>query len=198
MRAAVALAILERVVLNAAQIAPEQVRPLKRAEYERLVSLGCFAEERVELLYGLIVAMTPQDPAHAHPVQALNKLLLPRLLGRAEVRVQAPFAASDDSEPEPDIAVVPPGSYREEHPSRAYLIVEVAHTSLPKDRGVKAKLYAESNVNEYWVVDVVAKRVEVHRDPRDGAYTSVVAKAPGDTLSIAQFVDVDVEVAELF
>ena len=185
-------------MLDASEIAPERVRPIRRVEYERLVSLGFFADERVELLYGSVVEMTPQDPEHAHPVQMLNKLLLPRLLGRAEVRIQAPFAASDDSEPEPDVAVVPPGDYRHVHPTEAWLIVEVARTSQVKDKTLKARLYAASGVAEYWVVDVPARSVEVHRGASSGSYASVTTRRSGDDLSLAQFPDVSFKVDDLF
>ena len=190
--------MLHAVMLDLAQIAPERPRPITRAEYNRLVALGFFDDERVELLYGVLVEMTPQDPEHAHPVQVLNKLLLPRLLGRAEVRVQAPFAASDESEPEPDIAVVPPGDYRKAHPAAAWLIVEVARTSQVKDRTVKARLYAESAVTEYWLVDVPGRSVEVYRGATAGVYSSVAVRRVGDALHLAQFPDVVLAVDDLF
>src|SRR5580704_11900392 len=88
-------------------------------------------------------------------VTRLNKLLVRALGDRAEVRVQAPFGASDVSEPEPDLAVVPPGSYLDEHPSRAHLLIEVADSSLQDDRRIKGPLYAAAGVPEYWIVDLV-------------------------------------------
>jgi Uma2 family endonuclease len=185
-------------MLDSANIAPERLRPLKREEYDRLVSLGFFEGERLELLYGSLVEMTPRDPAHSSSVQKLTKLLLPPLLGRAEVRIQLPFAASDDSEPEPDVAIVPPGEYKDRHPQTAWLIVEVANSSQQKDRHVKGKLYAESGVSEYWLVDVPARAVEVYRAPNGGAYTSVEVRRPGDDLALVQFPDVTLGVAELF
>ncbi len=72
-----------------------------------MVEMGLFQGERVELLHGVIIAMAPIAPAPASPVDLLNELLLPRLLGRARVRIQHPFLAADESEPEPDVAVVP-------------------------------------------------------------------------------------------
>jgi Uma2 family endonuclease len=185
-------------VLDVWQIAPESPRPITRAEYDRLVSMGFFDDEKVELLYGVLVRMTPQDPPHSFSVQTLNRLLLPRLLSRAEVRIQAPFAASDDSEPEPDVAVVPEGDYRREHPTVAWLVVEVANTSQRKDRNVKAKLYAESRVTEYWIVDVPARKVELYRQPVQGTYTSVVVRHPGDDLGLVQFPDITFRVDDLF
>ena len=104
-------------MLPYAPILDDQVRPLRRREYERLVELGAFEGERVELLYGRIVEMAPRGPDHAGAIQALTRLLVSRLTDRADVRVQLPFVAPDDSEPEPDIAVVPSG-----HPDQAFLL----------------------------------------------------------------------------
>jgi Uma2 family endonuclease len=185
-------------VLDLAKIAPESARPLKRAEYDRLVELGFFEDERIELLYGVLVQMTPQKPPHASRVQALTKLLLPPLLDRAEVRIQLSFAASDESQPEPDVAVVPPGDYRTEHPSRAWLIIEVADSARRKDREVKSRLYAECGVPEYWVVDIQERCVEVFRDPREGTYASSVVHSAGAVVALLQFPDVSVPVDALF
>src|SRR5262245_37067935 len=87
-------------------IEPELVRSFKRSEYEQMVELGLFQDERVELLRGVLVKMSPQLAPHASTVQKLTQLLVIRLQGRFTLRVQSPLALSDDSEPEPDIAVV--------------------------------------------------------------------------------------------
>jgi len=79
------------------------VRPLRREEYDRLVESGSFQDERVELLHGVIVRMSPQGSRHAWCVRRLTMLLVPAVAGRAEVQIQSPFAADDDSEPEPDV-----------------------------------------------------------------------------------------------
>jgi Uma2 family endonuclease len=138
-------------------IDPEKPRRIARAEFDRMVALGFFESERVELLHGVIITMTPpNDPPHASPVQLLGELLILGLARRATVRIQLPLIATDDSEPEPDIAVVPRGDYNEAHPERAHLVVEVADSSLRKDRLVKGPLYAASGFEEYWVVNVAA------------------------------------------
>src|SRR5689334_2995450 len=105
-------------MLEPSLILPEKPRPLKRSEYDRLVSMGAFEGERVELLHGTLVAMSPQDPGHTSPIGQLNMLLVPLLLTRALVRVQSPIVAEDESEPEPDVAIVPLGDYRHAHPDR--------------------------------------------------------------------------------
>jgi hypothetical protein len=112
----------------------ERRRPFRREEYERMIAAGFFRDERVELIRGFIARMSPQNAPHADVVQALTQLLLPPLVGRANVRVRLPFAAGDDSLPEPDLALVAPDRNNDAHPDQAFLIVEVADSSLKLDR----------------------------------------------------------------
>lgn len=184
-------------MLDLGDIAPETPRPLRREEYERIVELGLFEDERVELLYGVVVQMTPIGPPHCDTLDRLTRFFVLAFGERARVRVQGSFAASEVSEPEPDLAVVPERDYHDAHPDRAYLVVEVAETSLRKDRGLKARLYAESNVDEYWVVNLVEGCVEVFRKPDGGRYTEVFRAAKGDTLGLTSFPDVAVEVSKI-
>jgi Uma2 family endonuclease len=114
---------------------------------------------------GQLVQMSSQGTLHAYVIGQLNQILVPLLLGRALVRVQMPLAASDISEPEPDLALVEPRAHLADHPRSAYLVVEAAGDSLQKDRMVKARLYAECGVPEYWLVDLDAGLVEVRRGP---------------------------------
>ena len=118
--------------------------------------------------------------------------------GRARVRIQQPLVAFDESEPEPDVAVVPVGPYAKAHPDRAHFLVEVAESSLAYDRETKAPLYAASDVPEYWVVDVAARAVEVCSAPIAGRYTSVVRFTAADVLRPLAFPDLALRVSELF
>ena len=174
-------------VLEPNQIAPEKPRPLKRVEYDQLVKLGVFEDERVELLYGTLVAMSPQDPQHTSPIGRLTMLLVPALAARAIVRVQCPLVACDESEPEPDFAIVPLGDYRADHPDFANLVIEVAASSLKKDRGVKAPLYARSGFQEYWLVDVPGRCIEIRRRPRDGRYDELRTLRTGESIRLVSF-----------
>ena len=182
---------------NLPAVAGDRIRRLRRAEYDRLVDAGVFAGEPVELIRGVIVRMVPQGPPHAGPIEVLTELLVPALVGRARVRVQLPIVAPDDSEPEPDLAVVPVGQPHEQHPDQAYLVIEVARTTQAYDRGTKGPLYAEMGVPEYWLVDVEAKAVEVHREPERGRYARVETRREG-RLSLVAFPDVTVPVAQVF
>jgi hypothetical protein len=113
------------------------------------------------------------------------------------VRVQSPLALSDDSEPEPDIAVVPAAEYRRAHPTQALLVVEVADTSVQKDRGIKTALYATADIPEFWLVNLIDRVVEIHRTPVSGRYTDVQLVDHGGHLTSAAFRDVRIAVADL-
>jgi Uma2 family endonuclease len=165
-----------------------------RTEYERLVESGAFEDERVELLEGMLVTMTPQDAGHAYAVQRLAEVLLPALRGRAVARIQSPLAIGPDSEPEPDVAVVPLGDYSTHHPTEAQLVVEVATTSVRRDRFVKGPLYARAGVPEYWIVDVASRTVHVCRTPAGAEFGEVTVHGPDATLRVSMFPDVEVPI----
>lgn len=176
-------------------IEPEYIRRLSRSEYRKLGEAGIFDDERVELLYGQIVVMSPPDPSHDASVNTLTELLIRRLDGRATVRTQSSFAASDDCEPLPDLVVAPRQDYWLDHPAEAFLVIEVARTSLGKDRGVKARLYGSVAVKEYWIVDVLQGCVEVLRQPDGhGGWGSRRIAERGASIAIEAFPDVVIAV----
>jgi Uma2 family endonuclease len=110
------------------------------------------------------------------------------------VRVQGSFAAGEFSEPEPDVCVLPLGDYDAEHPQHAHLVIEVAESSLSYERARKARLYAEAEVPEYWIVNVLERTVEVHRLPSAGQYRQVSAHPNGSRLRLLAFPDVELSV----
>ena len=182
------------VMLEPGDLSPEAVRRFTRAEYERMAEIGLFEDERVELLYGVIVPMNPIGPPHASTVDLLAEVFFKAISDRARIRVQGSFAASDESEPEPDLALYPRDTYRRAHPSEAWLVVEVADSSLGKDRGVKMRLYAECGVEEYWVVNLSAGRVEVYSDPDGGEFQSRAHYERGSSIRLRHFPDVTIDV----
>jgi Uma2 family endonuclease len=184
--------------IDVSLLAPERVRPLKKNEYDRMVEMGCFEGEHVELLRGGLVEMSPQGPAHANLTEVLAGMLRDRLRDRARVRQHSPFALSDVSEPEPDVAVVPLGDYSRSHPQRAFLLVEVADSSLMKDRRIKADLYAEGGIPEYWIVDIQAQAIELYRSPASGRYGDMKTAGKAEKLALQAFPDVEVNLMELF
>ncbi len=175
------------------------LRKFTRAEYDRMVELGVIGEnEKVELIFGMLVAMSPIDPAHVESTRRIFVMLHEQLASRAVVVSQSPFAATEDSEPEPDCYVVPNDIDRwKEHPTRAFLIVEVARSSLRYDRRIKALLYGISEVDEYWVVDQVHGTLEVRRDRHEGEWRSITIHQRGDVIAMLAFPDVQIAVAEI-
>jgi Uma2 family endonuclease len=166
-------------------------------EYDALVQQGLLADSRVELLLGSLVEMTPQGPLHADVVQRVAEMLIRALSTDVRVRVQSPLAVSDDSEPEPDIAVVPAGDYRAAHPQKALLVVEVAETSLQKDRGIKTALYATASIPELWIVNLAEKAVEIHRGPDQGRYMDIRRCDRNSVLTPEAFPHIQISVADL-
>jgi Uma2 family endonuclease len=173
------------------------LRRMKRSEYELLVSNGCFEDERVELLFGLVVPLAPISPWHAEATMRMFRFLCERIKSnRANIRAQVPFAALGDSEPQPDVFVCPAGDYSRAHPERALLVVEVASASLKRDRA-KRRIYARAEVDEYWIVNQEDDCVEVYTDARDGEWTAITIGRRGDTLWPLAFPDIPIAVADL-
>lgn len=185
-------------MLDVSLLFPERPRGLKRVEYQRLVELGAFEDEKVELLDGVIVEMSPTGVAHANPIALLNQMLVPLLLGRAMVRVQLSLIAAGESIPEPDLAIVPLQSYKHAHPDFAYTVIEVADSSLRKDRKIKSGIYARSGFPEYLIVNAQTESVEVFRRPVDGEYQEWSEHRAPEVLKLEAFPDVAIPIAQLF
>jgi Uma2 family endonuclease len=177
-------------------IEPELVRALKRTEYDRMTELGMFQDEHVELLEGTLVKMSPQLAAHASTVTKLAQLLMSALHGRFVVRVQAPLAVSDDSEPEPDLAVVALGNYDTAHPTTASLVIEVADSSLRKDRA-KAAVYARAGIPVYGIVNLGARSFELHASPDGDRYADMRTLCADDTALVSSLVDLSIVIADI-
>jgi hypothetical protein len=178
-------------------------RRFSRAEYYRMAEVGILGEDdRVELIRGEIVEMSPPGRRHVAFVDNLTQLLAVRLAGRAVVSVQNPVVLADDSEPQPDLAVrrLRPVPYkeREAHAEDLLLLIEVADTSLAYDRSTKLRLYAEVGIPEYWVVDCAAEAVEVHRNPEPQRYRDVGRVAGTATLTLQAFPGIALTTTEIF
>jgi Uma2 family endonuclease len=145
-----------------------RTRRFSRAEYDRLIELGVFQPgEPLELIGGELIVAEPQGAAHYGAIRMTARALEAAFGPGWDVRTQAPIGLDDDSEPEPDVAVVPGclEDYVEAHPSRPVLTVEVAQSSLGFDRERKASLYARAGLSDYWVVNLVERVLEVYRQP---------------------------------
>ena len=183
-----------------------QSPPLRRLivdEYHKMIEAGILGEdEHVQLVDGFLVQMTPQGRPHAFVIQRLNRLLILALGDDYAVLPQLPLTLGHDSEPEPDLAVVQTedSRSRKHHPRTALLVIEVAGDSLRFDRKTKGALYARFGIPEYWIVNVEANCVEVHRDPdrRTKRYRTLVTARAGDTLACVSVPRLSIAVADVF
>jgi Uma2 family endonuclease len=178
-----------------------EMRRWTREEYDRLVATGMFAPgERVELVAGEILQMTPQGSIHATVIQLLQEELRKAFGPAFSIRPQLPIALAPDSEPEPDLAVVPgnPLAYWDAHPATALLLVEVSDTTLEHDRQRKGSLYARAGIQDYWIVNLIDRCVEVYREPRQGAYRSCQRFFAGDRLAPLAAPEAHIPVAGIF
>jgi Uma2 family endonuclease len=178
-------------------------RRFTRKEYWRMAEVGILGErERVELIEGEIVEMSPIGRRHRAFVDNLTRLLARRLPDDAIVSVQGPLALTDDTEPQPDLTVLRrravPYKDREAWAEDALLVIEVAETSLRYDRSTKRRLYAAAGIPEYWVVDCAAETVEVHRDPGPDGYRDIRLVTGQATLSPQAFRGVELSTTEVF
>ena len=154
-------------------------------QYHRMGESGVFdPDARVELIEGEVIDMAPIGTRHGSMVMRLCHLLNAAVGERAFVSVQQSLRLSRNTEPEPDVALLKPrpdfygGALPMGHD--AWLVIEVADTTLEYDLRTKARLYASHGVPEYWVIDVVAGRVHLHRDAQDERYADVtVIERPG-------------------
>jgi len=178
-----------------ATVPAEVIRPLRRVEYDQLVALGVFQDERIELLDGALYEMSPIGIPHDFAVQELTEILVQALHGRAKVRPQMSFAASEISEPEPALTLTPSISWDSEQANQALLIIEVAESSLAIDRGRKRRLYANCNVPEYWIVNLPEHCIEVYTLPEPNGYARVERYEPGQAIRLGAFSDVEVRVS---
>jgi Uma2 family endonuclease len=142
-------------------------RRWSRQEYERLIDHGFLDEdEPVELLDGLLLVKEPQHSAHRTAVLLVAKALEREFGEGWFVQTQSPIILDDRSEPEPDVCVVrgSPRDYAAAHPTRPALIVEIAQSGLQLARGRKAAVYARAGIADYWIVNLIARVLELHRD----------------------------------
>ena len=171
-----------------------------RDMYERLVRNGGLEGLRVELIRGHILdKMSPQSSPHSTAVALVQEALVDTFREGAHVRVQLPVRALGESEPEPDVAVVPGSlrAYTHEHPASTLLVVEIAQTSLESDRTRKLAVYAASGFPEYWIVNLRDRCLEVYREPQGNTYLSRQVFRENDQVSPITRSAVSIPVADL-
>lgn len=179
-------------------------RPWKwtREQYYRLGELGFFEGKRVELIHGEIVEMSPINWSHTVGVTKLSDALRSAFAGIGTVMTQTPHPAGD-SDPQPDVRVIA-GRMQDytDHPRSALLVAEVSDATLHYDTTTKARLYAESAVTDYWVLDLKNRQLILFPNPGpspDGgtAYGDRKTLGPADTVSPLAAPSATVRVADL-
>jgi Uma2 family endonuclease len=184
-----------------------QERKWTRVEYERLADAEILGPDvRVELLAGALICKEPQYSPHATSIILVQRVLTEAFGPGWNVRSQMPVALDDESEPEPDVAVVSgdPRDYRDAHPARPVLVVEVALSRLGFDRDHKGSLYARARLADYWIVNLPDRRLEVYRGPvpdRAAAfgwrYGTALALGPEERVAPLAAPEASVTVADL-
>ena len=160
-----------------------QMRQWTRQEYDRMIEAGVLTpEDRVELIEGEILTMTPQGTAHFTAMSLAQEALRAAVGPELHVRTQGPLALGSASEPEPDIAIVggKVRDYRDHHPASAVLVIEIADGSLAYDREDKGSLYSRFGIPEYWIVNLVERLIEVYWNPEqdEGAISYRLNRLP--------------------
>jgi Uma2 family endonuclease len=172
-------------------------------QFHKMAESGILSEnDRVELIRGEMIDMSPIGTRHAGCVNRLVNLLIQLLGKKIVLAAQNPVELNEISEPQPDIALLKPcpDFYRNSHPQPEdiFLIIEVADTTVKYDRQVKIPLYAEANIPEVWLIDVNQEMIEVYRHPVQGIYQDMQTLEKNQSLSILAFPDVSINVSEIF
>ena len=173
------------------------------AEYERMGKVGIFSEdERVELVCGEIIQMSPIGERHAACVDALAEALRDRLGRSVIIRVQSPVRLDEHSQPQPDITLLKRRDdfYRHSHPSPEdiLLVIEVSDKTLKYDQKIKVPLYARVGIPETWLVNLPEERIKAYAEPAEGAYQTISSYARGEEVQSRSLAAPRLGVSEIF
>ncbi len=177
-------------------------RPFTVDEFHLMAEAGILHEDdRLELIEGDIVDMSPVGIRHMATVKRLNDILTHRLRNKATISVQDPIRLDDESEPQPDIAVL---KYRRDYYARqmptavdVLLLIEVADSTMPFDRNVKRALYARAGILEYWIINLNENQVELYRRPENGDYTEQLIARDQEMVTAVSFPDIAFPASDL-
>ena len=170
------------------------------AEYHQMIQAGVFREDdRIELLNGELMTMSPIGIKHMECVNQLTTLLVPRLTGRATVSIQNPIQVGQHSEPQPDVALLRPRSKRKAlpPPDDVLLVIEVADTSVDYDRDEKIPAYGRAGIAEAWRVSLTDGWIEIYREPSPAGYRTLRKVLPDEQVSPQAFADVELDAGEI-
>ena len=174
---------------------------LRVEDYDRMIEYGIFDEnERIELWEGALVEMSPKGIKHANTIRRIYKILAGKLGEKMIFSAQDPIRLNDFSEPEPDIALLEPPleKYDLRHPTPAdiYLLMEIAESSIIKDRG-KAASYARNGIRQYLLFNLNTNEIEDYREPAEDGYRFKRTYAENESLNLVAFPEVEIKVADL-
>lgn len=181
---------------------PFPKRLISVSEYHQMAKAGILKEnDRVELIQGEIIQMSPIGSMHSAYVNRINALLNQHLGGQAIISVQNPIQLNDFSEPEPDIAILKlkDDFYIQQHPGPqdVFLLIEVSDSSIAYDQEIKLPNYALVEIPECWIVNLEKSHIEMYRSPRNGSYSLRKILYPGDNISL-DFFHIDLKVSDIF
>lgn len=193
---------MQAAAINSEQEFEMQLHLWSISDHQMIESGILTPDDPVELLAGRIVCMSPQRPFHDSCVQRSSNYLYEILRDRAYIRIQLPVTLGYDSEPEPDIAVVrlDGDEYAYRHPDAEdiYLPIEVADTTLNKDRNQKSRIYAKNSILEYWILDPHKRQVFVFRRPENAVYQEEFILKSEESIMLLAFPEIAIAVESLF
>jgi Uma2 family endonuclease len=175
-------------------------------EYLQAFELGWFQNKRTELIEGEIIYMSAMNVNHFQSVVKCDRIMQKIFVENFFVSTQCPINVSEFSDPEPDVAVIAgqPADYKDALPKTAALVIEIADTSLAYDRTEKASLYAKAGVQDYWIVNLRDRRLEVRRRPIEDAtasfgysYSEIQILTEKDSVAPLDKPEAKIEVADL-
>jgi Uma2 family endonuclease len=197
----------ERAMATAGRIqAGVRRRRWSKSEYYRMAEVGLFEGQRVELLEGQVMVLSPQKPPHAFHVDRAVRILSGVFAQGHWTRMQLPLDIGQTTEPEPDVSIVlgSPDQFRTAHPTSAVLIVEVSDTTVSYDRRRKGSLYARAGIEDYWIINLRRGWLEVYRAPIPDAtqryghrYSSRTDLLPGASVTPVSLAGVSIPVVDL-
>ncbi len=168
-------------------------------QWHRLIETGVLAGQNVELLEGEIVKMSPEGIPHSFSNRSIGDYFRNLFQGLAYISERYPITL-DDSEPQPDLAVVrlPQAIYRHHHPlpEDIYFLIEISTSTLQFDLETKARIYARNNIIEYWIIDLKNKKLIIHTLPQGDSYQKILECRSGKVIAQA-FPDVEIELSQL-
>jgi Uma2 family endonuclease len=170
-------------------------------DYHQMIESGLLDNRSLELINGEIIQMSPEGVSHSFYCRGTAKYLRSILGDRAEISEAHPITLPNDSEPEPDIAILrtPDTLYQTRHPlpNDVFWLIEIANSTLVKDLGVKRELYAQADIPEYWVMNLQTVELVVFRNLAVNEYQSEICLSNG-TISPLAFPDISIEISRLF